>query len=334
MRRTFVLTLIVLAVGAAPAAAQQQPAPPASGQPAPAQPAPAPAPAQPAAPAPPPAGELTLVGERDHVVLARRSFRIAGRLTPAVAGQKVVVRTYRGTKKLSARTVRVDGAGRFRTRLTVRRAGRVVVRASHRATAKLGTAVARGVGLDVLARRVAGGQRGVAVRLLQRQLARRGYVVGRRGLFDARTARAVLAFRKVSELPRTSTADLVVMRRLADGGGFFRVRFPRHGKHVEGDIGRQVIALIRGRKVERIYHTSSGAPATPTVRGHFRFYLAQPGFNAKEMYFAKYFIGGYAIHGYKSVPVFNASHGCFRVPLADAVSIYNWIDLGDRMDVF
>jgi lipoprotein-anchoring transpeptidase ErfK/SrfK len=159
-------------------------------------------------------------------------------------------------------------------------------------------------------------------------------VVGRAGVFDARTARAVLAFRKVSGMARTSTADLGVMSRIAAGGGYFKVRHPGHGKHVEGDLSRQVIALIRGRKVERIYPTSSGAPGTPTVRGHFRFYLAQPGYNAKEMYFSKYFIGGYAIHGYKSVPVFNASHGCFRVPLADARSIFDWVRLGDRMDVY
>jgi lipoprotein-anchoring transpeptidase ErfK/SrfK len=34
------------------------------------------------------------------------------------------------------------------------------------------------------------------------------------------------------------------------------------------------------------------------------------------------------------VPVFNASHGCLRVPLDDAVSIYNWIQIGDRIDVY
>ena len=62
--------------------------------------------------------------------------------------------------------------------------------------------------------------------------------------------------------------------------------------------------------------------------------MAQPGYNSKEMYWSKYFIRGYAIHGYKSVPVFNASHGCLRVPLDDAVSIYNWIQLGDRIDVY
>jgi lipoprotein-anchoring transpeptidase ErfK/SrfK len=95
-----------------------------------------------------------------------------------------------------------------------------------------------------------------------------------------------------------------------------------------------VLVLARGSKVERIYHTSTGSPATPTVRGSFRFYRSQPGLNAKEMFHTQYFIRGYAIHGYKSVPIYPASHGCLRVPMADARSIYDWIRLGDRIDVY
>jgi lipoprotein-anchoring transpeptidase ErfK/SrfK len=52
------------------------------------------------------------------------------------------------------------------------------------------------------------------------------------------------------------------------------------------------------------------------------------------MYFSNYFIRGYAIHGYAEVPTFAASHGCLRVPLANAVSIYKWISLGNRIFVY
>jgi lipoprotein-anchoring transpeptidase ErfK/SrfK len=44
---------------------------------------------------------------------------------------------------------------------------------------------------------------------------------------------------------------------------------------------------------------------------------------------ANYFIGGYAIHGYVSVPNYNASHGCLRVPLMSARTIYDWLRVGD-----
>jgi peptidoglycan hydrolase-like protein with peptidoglycan-binding domain len=46
------------------------------------------------------------------------------------------------------------------------------------------------------------GARGPLVRLLQRGLARLHYAVPRSGVYDAGTGRAVMAFRKVTGLPR------------------------------------------------------------------------------------------------------------------------------------
>jgi peptidoglycan hydrolase-like protein with peptidoglycan-binding domain len=178
------------------------------------------------------------------------------------------------------------------------------------------------------------GARGPAVRLLQSRLAALGYVVGKRGLFDERTARAVLAFRKVSGMARTTNASSEVFKALAKGKGQFKLHHPEHGKHVEADLSRQVIALARGGKVERIYPMSSGAPGTPTILGSFRVYSKTPGYNAKAMYFSSYFIRGYAIHGYASVPIFAASHGCLRVPIPDAISIYSWLRVGNIVDVY
>jgi peptidoglycan hydrolase-like protein with peptidoglycan-binding domain len=186
----------------------------------------------------------------------------------------------------------------------------------------------------VLPLRAAPGSKGLAVRTLQRKLRSLGYVVGAPGVYDARTARAVLAFRKVSGMARTSIAGTDVFRRLAHGGGRFKVRHPDHGKHVEANLSLQVLALIRGSKVERIYPISSGKPSTPTVLGTFKVYSKTPGTNAKGMVFTSYFHGGYGIHGYAEVPVFPASHGCLRTPVPDAVSIFNWIDYGDTVDVY
>jgi lipoprotein-anchoring transpeptidase ErfK/SrfK len=58
-------------------------------------------------------------------------------------------------------------------------------------------------------------------------------------------------------------------------------------------------------------------------------YLKSAGINEKGMFYSSYFIGGYAIHGYVDVPTFNASHGCLRVPIPNALSIYNWVRFGD-----
>ena len=79
---------------------------------------------------------------------------------------------------------------------------------------------------------------------------------------------------------------------------------------------------------------SSGAPGTPTVRGSSRVYLKTPGINAKGMGDSSCFLGGYAIHGFASVPVYPASHSCLRVPLAEAASIFRWLSYGDPVDVY
>ena len=88
---------------------------------------------------------------------------------------------------------------------------------------------------------------------------------------------------------------------------------------MEFDWSRQVLVLAKGGRPYRIYHSSSGAPATPTVFGKFHFYLQTPGTNAKGMVHSSYFIRGYAIHGYASVPNYPASHGCLRVPIPNAL---------------
>lgn len=339
MRRTAFLPAVAATLAAAAPAAAQDPVPSATTPPSTTTPPPVTTPLPAPAPA---AGRLTLRLERvgpAAAVLAGGRFRVRGAVTPFVAGQRVVVRVYRGAAKVATRRVTVTptstGArGTFVLGFPTSRPGHLVVRASHRATAQQATMVAAARGLDVLPLRALPGSTGAGVRMLQRRLQALGYVVGASGVYDARTARAVLAFRKVSGLARTIEATTDVVRRIANGGGRFRVRYPEQGKHVEADLSLQVLALIRGGRVQRIYPISSGKPSTPTILGTFRVYSKTPGTNQKGMVFTSYFEGGYGIHGYADVPTFAASHGCLRAPVPDAVAIYNWIKLGDAVDVY
>src|SRR4051812_20585635 len=282
--------------------------------------------------------QVTVSGGRASALAGQR-WRVRVVLSPMVPGQTAVVRFYRGGRRIRAAQLPLapsaTGQSAFFTfTFASAKPGRILVRATHFATPQLQTLKAKAVGVSIVTPSARPGARGPVVRTLQAQLAARGYVVGTPGLYDARTARAVLAFRKVTGMRRTEIASSDVFRRLARGGGRFPVRFPTHGKHVEADLSRQVLALIRGSQVERIYPVSSGKPSTPTIKGHFRVYLKSPGTNAKGMYMSSYFIRGYAIHGYPSVPVFPASHGCLRVPNEEAVSIYNWLSRGDIVDVY
>ncbi|MEA2220671.1 MAG: hypothetical protein QOJ35_3297 [Solirubrobacteraceae bacterium] len=303
----------------------------------------APAAPAPAAPAPAPVQtqlglRLERVGGRRATVLVGSRLRIEGIVGAFVPGEQVTVRFYGDGRKLGAKRKLIvpgpAGSGRFELSFRPGRSGKLVVRAAHEPTAALGALTATSRTIDVIPRSVGADSRKRAVRALQRRLRRLGYVVGARGRFDDRTRRAVLAFRKVTGMARTTDATVDVMRRIARGQGAFTIRRPDHGRHLEADLTRQVLAVIDGGKVRRIYPISSGKPSTPTVLGTFHVYSKSFGTNAKGMVHSAYFFRGYATHGYPSVPVYPASHGCLRVPIPDALSLFNWIRIGTPVDVY
>jgi hypothetical protein len=328
---------VLVAFLAVPAAASAQvpttptspPPPPPQGAP----PAPAPAPA-------PAKAKLTafvksgLIDHGRHYVLRGDRVLVTGRLKPGVAGQKVLVELFRKGKRVAAAHAKVGKGGRYSVQLRVRRTGGLVVRATHKKTAQQKAARSKAVHFSSLEPGAGVGSHGEKVKLLQRALARLHYVTSHGGSYDGATARAVLAYRKVNGLARVSSASKTIFRRLWAGRGGYKLRYPKAGKHVEFDWSRQVLVLASGGHPERIYHASSGKPSTPTVFGTFHFYRKSPGTNSEGMVDSNYFIRGYAIHGYASVPTYAASHGCIRVPVPVARSIYDWISLGDTIFVY
>ena len=271
-----------------------------------------------------------------HVALTGTSWRVRGELRPFVPGQTVVVRFFRNGRKVHEQTeqlqsIRRGAAGGFLTPFRSRSAGRVVVSAVHLATPELDTVRSEKVRVNVM-QPVLGGS---ITRLFQKGLARMKYAVSRTGVFDDASARAVMAYRKVNGMPRSYSPTESIVRRVLAGKGAFKPRYPGDGRHVEADLSRQVLALVNRRgRVHRVYHTSTGAPATPTVIGRFRVYRKSIGTNAVGMVHSSYFIRGYAIHGYPSVPAYNASHGCLRVPIPNAWSIYEWVRMGTVVRVY
>ncbi len=201
----------------------------------------------------------------------------------------------------------VDGKAQLKSGIKTEKVG--IYRVGVRVNGKL---VGDVVEFDVIPRTLSRSSSKRSISLAQAVLSRRKYVVGAQGQFDGRTGRALVAVRKRLGLSRTSTWDSTLARRLARGEGAYPVRFPGHGRHVEADLSMQILALIgEGGKVERIYPTSSGAPATPTVLGSYSVYRKDYGTNAKGMVHSSYFIRGYAIHGYQSCrPTTRATAAC------------------------
>jgi hypothetical protein len=302
----------------------------------PAPPAPSPAPA--AAP-----GQITLVvqhafGNPPFVITGGRMV-VRGIVVPYVGGQKVKVSFYREGRKVETKTVSVlavgNGAGQFHLSYSSASAGLVQARAAHYATAQQSAFTGRSKSVHFVSAELGPGAQGPSVRLLQSELNALHYVVPLDGVFDEATGRAVIAYRKMTGLERVPSTNVRVFELLQRGAGSFHVRFPRDGRHVEGDLTRQVLAEIEpGGHVRAIYTMSSGKPSTPTVIGHFTVYSKTPGTNSEGMVDSNYFIRGYAIHGYHEVPTYAASHGCLRVPIPDASAIFGWVRLGTAVDVY
>jgi hypothetical protein len=276
---------------------------------------------------------------RAYVATGQR-VTVRGRVRPFVAGQTVTVTIARKGRRLgrvSALVRRKAGIGQFQVRFTARRAGRHVIMAEHEATPGQ-RAFRAAVSVTAEAFRASAASSGLRVRLLRRGLGALGFVVpspgGKSASFDAATARAVLAFRKTNLLGASSVADRKVFSMLLRGEGAFELKHPRAGKHVEFDWSRQVLALASGGRAVHVLHASSGKPSTPTVFGSFRFYSKTPGTNAKGMVNSNYFIRGFAIHGYPSVPNYPASHGCIRIPIPNSRFVFDWISYGDRIFVY
>jgi len=171
-----------------------------------------------------------------------------------------------------------------------------------------------------------------AERLLHRQGYHMPHVDGR---VDRFTLWAVYAFEKVAGRSANGSFGNAEWRRL--------LRNPRHkvrrpdlpSTHVEIDIGRQLILLVKNGKVAHHIHTSTGKSSTPMVRGTFTVYEKRDYLQTYNMMYRPiFFYRGYAIHGYPSVPTYPASHGCGRVYNGNMDFLYPKIFMGERVATY
>jgi hypothetical protein len=234
-----------------------------------------------------------------------RGSIVTGRVLPARAGT-VVLRVDGRTRRL-----RVGSAGRFRARIGYLRAGRHVVRVALRPRPGYVRALRR-FALRIRRPALRMGSHGPGVLELKRRLAEQGYALPSVDSgYGFATYEAVLAFQKVHRLPRTGRVDRRFWRVLAKASRP-RPRVPR-GDYLEVSKSRQTLYEVRDGKVVNVVHVSTGATGNTPV-GTWRVYREVFGWDW-VLYHPMYFLRGFAIHGYPSVPAWPASHGCVRVPL-------------------
>jgi L,D-transpeptidase catalytic domain len=283
---------------------------------------------------------IRLHGLRKGKVTAGKSLKVRGTVRPFHKGQKVTIVLNRKNKTVKRQVVKVRPKGKGSKLGQFHYSRRMVSPGMYRVQAILSPgpdwAGSKNASRPFRMRypSLREGNRGPSVKAFNALLGNLGYVSSGGSSFTSATGRAVLAFRKVNGMARKEKATGSIFKKLAKGKGGFKLKHPGAGKHVEADLSRQVMVLAKNGKVDEIYPVSSGAPATPTILGKFRFYRKDPGYNNIGMYYSVYFIRGYATHGYHSVPTYPASHGCLRNPIPDSKHIYNWIDIGDPIYVY
>jgi hypothetical protein len=260
---------------------------------------------------------------------------VTGTLAPFVAGEKVQVTFYKDGHRLFSRnlSVRKAGAkGTFRTNIQVRENAKYAVAAKHVATPELGGDSTVRKSWKVSFPSLHQGQCGDVVVGFKKGMRKMGYIANDGRCFGGKTGRGVLAYRKVNDMSRSMRAGAGLVKKVFSGKGGYEVRHPGAGEHVEAPLSKQVLVFTKGDKPFAIYPISSGKSSTPTVTGHYEFIRQEPGYNSHGMYYSWYFYGGYAVHGYESVPDYPASHGCLRTFIADQPEIYERIFFGE--DIF
>lgn len=263
---------------------------------------------------------------------------VRGTVTPYVPNQRVEVEFFLDGKPLVSHKLAIakgpGKSGSFRSSVILREAGKYAVSASHEATAVLGGDSTVRKSWKVSFPSLRQGECGDVVLGFKKAMRKMGYIANSGSCFGGKTARGVLAYRKVNGLARSYRAGKGLVAAVFAGKGGYKVKHPGAGEHVEAPLDKQVLVFAKGDKPFAIYPISSGKSSTPTVTGHFTFIRTEPGYNSHGMYYSFYFYGGYAVHGYESVPDYPASHGCLRTFIADQPEIYERINYGESIFIF
>lgn len=180
----------------------------------------------------------------------------------------------------------------------------------------------------------------------EQRLSQLGYWTGRiDGRLDDGTRAALIAFQKWEGRELTGKLTRDELEAIRNGA---RPKPRDTGyEHVEVDVDRQVMMLVRDDDSVRVLPVSTGSgkefmdegqmSISYTPRGRFVVYDKTFGWEDGQLgsvYYANYITGGVAIHGYLSVPNQPASHGCIRIPMFAAREVSDSLPKGTIVLVY
>jgi N-acetylmuramoyl-L-alanine amidase len=250
---------------------------------------------------------------------------------PFSYGGRVSLSTLRAGRVVGRVTGRVRD-GRLRVTVPTPGIGRFAVRLRFPASAGLSARTAL-IHVRARARTLSIGSQGADVTALLRRLAALHYHVrGFSSRFGWATYDSVIAFQKAMRLQRTGVVGTATWQALGRAR-ILRPRYARPRLHIEIDKTRQIILVVRRGQVSAVLPTSTGATGN-TPLGAWRIYWKSPGYNGVGMYYSMFWLRGFAVHGYHSVPPWPASHGCARIPIWAAYWLYRQFSVGDRVYVY
>ncbi len=260
---------------------------------------------------------------------ARAAWRVGGgypdgpvRIELRIDGRNAgIVRTRIRSQRVQV-TLPTRGVGRFQARLVL--------------PARGGKHMARFAPLTfrVTGVRVGSGSSATWNRSLRAALRFRGFHVPGGSSFDYRMRDAVVAFHKAYRRARTGTFEASDWTRLTRAK--VAVRDRSRGLHIEIDKGRQILMQVRNGRPTMVIHISSGATGNTPAGRHKVQWKGNwvPSLYGSLLYKSMAFQGAYAIHGYPSVPTVPASHGCVRVPMWIAATLYRRSPVGTPVYVY
>jgi hypothetical protein len=214
-------------------------------------------------PAPPAKGSLQLY-LRDNfnlghtqVTVPGRTIHVEGTARPYVAGQHVTMRVYLGKRLIHTYRLRIRSAkgGKYGTvsyPVTSPGAGTVRIVVQHAASPQL-RAFSADHSFEVLNPQAGFGSRSDFVRLIQQRLVALHLYLPQTGVYDSGTGLAMDAYHRLLGWGTYQTLDQRTVNALLDGQGSFKVRDPGAGRHAEGNLSDQLLALINGSHVYRIF---------------------------------------------------------------------------------